>query len=266
MNQQTIGRPVSFPGVGLWTGQPTTLRLVPAPVDSGIMVIKDGVCIRVSPDNCFFFKRGLGVRTGSATVVSVEHLLAALYGLAVDNIRIEVDGAEIPFTDGSALPFVRLVQEAGITIQNRARNYYYLKKPLISVHGPTVIAAFPASSLQIGFFFSPERRNGRKGQKRWMNVTIDTASFVKRIAFARTFGRFHEVERLKKSLPFSIVSESGILYPEKFRSQDELVGHKIVDFLGALALLSRRLQARIVALRSGHAEHLRLVKLLQKQH
>ncbi len=205
------------------------------------------------------------MRTGSTTVASVEHLLAALYGLAIDNIRIEVEGGEIPFGDGSALPFVRLVQEAGITTQGRARDYYYLKKPLLCVHGPTAIAAFPASSLQIGFFFSSDRRNSRKGQKRWMNLTIDMASFLERIALARTFGQFHDVERLKKILPFKVVSESGFLYPEEFRSQDELVGHKVVDFLGALALLGRRLKARIVAWGSGHTEHLRLVKLLKNR-
>jgi len=265
LNQQTISRTVSFSGVGLWTGQPTAIRLVPAPADSGIRVVKDGTVIRVLPENCFFFVRGLGVKTGTTTVLSVEHLLAALYGLAIDNIGIEVEGSEIPFADGSAGRFVHLVQEAGITTQDRARDYYCLKKPVLSVHGLTAIAALPAPSLRVGFFFSPVHRNDRKGQKRWLNLTIDAPSFVGCVAEARTFGWFHDVERLKKILPFTVVSDRGFFYPQEFRSEHELVGHKIVDLLGALALLGRQLRARIVAWGSGHAEHLRLVKLLSNR-
>jgi len=263
LNQQTISRPVSFSGFGLWSGNRSSLRLRPAPAESGVVFKKNGATIPVNADNCFLFERGLGMRNGTTAVLSVEHLLAAIYGLGVDNIEIEVDGDEVPLADGSALPFASLLAEAGIVSQPKPKQYYYLKKPLLLASDTFFLTAVPCPALRIGFFYSAAIP---KTLKRWISLTIEQESFLHRIAPARTFGHFPDRTRLEKILSFGIHSDSGFLYPEEFRLPDEMVAHKVLDLLGGLAVLGRPFRAQIFALGSGHGEHLRLVKLLSRMH
>jgi UDP-3-O-[3-hydroxymyristoyl] N-acetylglucosamine deacetylase len=259
--QRTLRRPVSCAGIGLHTGLKVTLSLKPAPASSGIRFRRSdlgGADIPASVANLAGRSYATGLARDEASVQTIEHLLAALCGLGIDNALVELNHYEVPIMDGSASPFVYLVQEAGIKTLPAARQYLKVTRPLSIGHGDKRIALYPADHFKVTYSISFDHPLLHR-QVRTLRVTEDT--FVEEIAPARTFGFLKEVEWLRQhglalggSLDNAIVlGETGVLN-NPLRFEDELVRHKILDAIGHL-----------VAHRAGHALHTALAtKILQE--
>ena len=270
MREQTLAAPIEFTGIGLHTGQPVTMRILPAPAGKGI------VFRRVDLDN-FELRADVGSveRVAYATTLmsrgvwisTVEHLLSALYALGVDNAVIELDNFEVPILDGSALPYAEAIQQTGVSPLKTPRNYLRIEKPFVLEESGKSIAIYPSDSLsleyEIGF---PHPLIGH--QK--LEVQINPDSYRTLIAPARTFGFYHEVEALQAAglvrggtLENAIVlTENGMLNETSLRYPDEFVRHKILDLLGDFALIGQQVLGRLTANRAGHALHTRFVAAL----
>lgn len=260
--QQTLRRTVNCAGIGLHSGKKVTLSLAPAPVGHGIRfrrVDLGGIEIPAHVTN-------LGNRqqlqttlvNGSASVETVEHLLSALRGLGIDNARIDLNHPEVPIMDGSSAPWVYLIQDAGVKVQQAARKTLQVLRPMTFAHGDKRIALYPFDGFKVSYtitFDHPVVRN----QQKTMDLT-ETA-FVDDIAPARTFGFLKEVEMLRQrglalggSLENAVVlGETGVLNPLRF--EDEFVRHKILDVIGDLSLIGYAIQGHLVVHRGGHALH-----------
>ena len=268
MKQSTIKQSVSCSGVGLHSGKLVTLTLHPAAENTGIVFdihASSGVH-RVEPSPQAAVATGLATTLGvpGASVATVEHLLAALRGLEVGNVIIEIEGGEVPIMDGSAGPFVFLIQSAGIEEQPVAKKFIRIKKP-IEVREPDrngdKWARFePYDGFRIAFsivFNHPAI--DRTGQE----VVVDLAehSYVRDVARARTFGFMQEVEWLRENglaqgggLDNAVVlDEYRVLNADGLRYGDEFVKHKVLDAIGDLYLLGHSLLASVTAHKSGHA-------------
>ena len=270
MREQTLKGPIEFSGVGLHTGQPASMRILPAPAGKGI------VFRRLDLDN-FELKADVGSveRVAYATTLmsrgvwisTVEHLLSALYALGVDNAVIELDNFEVPILDGSALPYADAIQQTGMVQLQTPRSYIRIEKPFVLKDNNKSIAIYPSDSLsleyEIGF---PHPLIGH--QK--LEVRINAENYRTLIAPARTFGFYHEVEALQAaglvrggSLENAIVlTETGMLNETSLRYPDEFVRHKILDLLGDFALMGQQVLGRLTANRAGHALHTRFVAAL----
>ena len=267
--QRTLKQRASLEGVGLHSGARVHLTLAPAPADSGIVFERIDLLPRVEipalaervVDTTLNTSLGLGqVRIGT-----VEHLLAALVGCGIDNARVEVRGPEIPILDGSAAPFVQLVQEAGIHQQRATRRYLLVKRPVVVQEGDKSARLLPARHFSISYtidFKHPLISNQR------YRVDLSERAFQREIARARTFGFKRDVERLHKaglgrggSLDNTVVVDDfNILNPEGLRFPDEFVRHKILDAVGDLALLGMPVIGHFEAVKSGHALNHALVR------
>lgn len=197
-------------------------------------------------------------------IETVEHLLAALAALRIDNVLVELDAAEVPIMDGSAAPFIYLIHEAGVRSLSRARSCLRIKRPLtVGVDGREV-AVYPADSLRITYTI---QFNHPLLRYQYYSLAMDEASFIEEIAPARTFGFLKDVELMRQnglalggSLDNAVVlGETGVLN-NPLRFPDEFVRHKILDILGDLSLLGRPLLAHVVAARAGHALHTEMVR------
>ncbi len=266
--RRTLRRPVSTTGVGLHSGLPARLDLYPAPAGYGIRFVRRdlGVEIPATLDSLDRVEYATTLRHGAATVGTVEHLLSALYALGVDDVRIEVDGPEVPILDGSSAPFVILVHEAGLRTLDQPRSVIQLLRP-VEVHmGGKWARLSPSTGFQVEYTIAFEHPLLRQ-QSIALDVTLE--SFVEQIAPARTFGFLHEVEAMQEqglalggSLDNAIViGESAVLNGD-LRFEDEFVRHKVLDAIGDLALLGRPLQARLEAHKAGHAVHVALARTL----
>jgi UDP-3-O-[3-hydroxymyristoyl] N-acetylglucosamine deacetylase / 3-hydroxyacyl-[acyl-carrier-protein] dehydratase len=279
VNQRTIASPASFAGVGLHMGVQTTVTFCPAPPGAGIAFVRTDlagrpriqVCTANAVDECGPLRRTV-LRCGEAEAHTVEHALAAVLGLGIDNLTIEISGPEVPEPhDGSAARFADLLEQAGIVEQPAAREAFVIRRP-VTYHADGVeILALPGEGLQIAFtiqFDNPVIGT----QYRALRVTPD--SFKREIAHARTFVMHRDVEQLRSlglirggSLDNAIVvQDGGIMNAEPLRYPDEFVRHKLLDLLGDLALIGRPVQGTIHAVRSGHLHHLRFVRALEQEH
>jgi UDP-3-O-[3-hydroxymyristoyl] N-acetylglucosamine deacetylase len=259
--RRTLRREVACTGIGLHCGRPVRLRLVPAPAEHGIRFVRTDVGVEIkatlahigSQDHATTLQRD-GVSIGT-----VEHLLAALCGLGIDDVRVEVDGPEVPVLDGSASPFVILLHEAGLRPLAVPRQLLRVVQPVEVVHGGKVARLVPSEHFEVSYtigFDHPLLRHQA------LALRVTPRSFSEQIAPARTFGFLREVELLRKSglaLGGSlenavVIGETGVLN-NKLRFEDEFVRHKILDAIGDLALLGHPLVGRLEATRAGHALH-----------
>ncbi|MCI0443879.1 UDP-3-O-acyl-N-acetylglucosamine deacetylase, partial [bacterium] len=194
---------------------------------------------------------------------TVEHLLAALYGLGVNNIIIEMDSDEVPIMDGSALPFVEMLTAAEIVRFNKPNHFLQILEPIEVREGDRYIAVYPSEHFKVSYTISFAHPWLKKQEK---TIRITRENFVKQLSSARTFGFLHEIEEMRAnnlalggSLENAIVlTEHGILN-EHLRFADEFVRHKIMDLIGDLALLNYRLLGHVVAYKAGHHLHSELV-------
>jgi UDP-3-O-[3-hydroxymyristoyl] N-acetylglucosamine deacetylase len=249
-------------GIGLHSGNKVTLSLKPAPADSGIRFRRTDIGTHDVPATVRHLA-GIQLATGLAreevSVETVEHLLAALVSMGIDNVVVELNSPEVPIMDGSAAPFVYLVQEAGVKPLPAARKYVKIIRPIAMSRGDKRIALFPSDHFKVTYSVSYDHPLLRH-QSRTIRVTEE--SFVEHIAPARTFTFLKDVEMLRQnglalggSLENAIVlGETGVLN-NALRFDDEFVRHKILDAIGDLALVGYPVIGHLVAHRAGHALH-----------
>ena len=260
--QQTIGRSVACSGIGLHSGHKVTLRLRPAPADHGIVFKRldlDGLEIPADVTHVDSMHYATGLARDSVSVETVEHLLAALVSLEIDNALVELNQAEVPIMDGSAASFVYLVHEAGMKKLTAPRKFLKVVRPIALSRGDKRIALYPSDHFKVTYSISFDHPLLRH-QSRTMCMT--PAAFVDEIAPARTFGFLKEAEMLRQkglalgaSLDNAIVlGETGVLN-SSLRFEDEFVRHKILDVIGDLALVGYPIIGHLVAHRGGHALH-----------
>ena len=262
-----------FAGAGLHTGQYVRAAVRPAPVGAGLVFVRSDVTDR---DNRIPARGEAVSQTRLGTVVSnaagvsvstIEHLMAALAALGVDNAVIELDGPEVPVMDGSAEPFVDILDRAGLRRQNAARRYIEILEPVEVVDGDRRAALLPADRFEMSFAIDFE--TGAIGRQQ-VEFVMDEATFRGEIADARTFGFVHEVEALQRaglarggSMDNVVVIEGDtVLNPEGLRRPDEFVRHKALDALGDLYLLGAPVIGRFEGEKSGHEMNNALVRAL----
>jgi UDP-3-O-[3-hydroxymyristoyl] N-acetylglucosamine deacetylase len=259
--QTTIERSFCLKGVGVHLGRECTLTFNPAPVDSGIVFqrldLPGQPVIRAHIANVDSSLRCTRISAGPASVSTVEHVMAALFGVGVDNCHLTIDGPEVPIIDGSAAEFTRGLKQAGIVEQTEPRRCIALREPVWVSDGGRYMVALPSSEgLRISFTFTNDRGHVALSDQ-FAEFLLDPDIFEQEIAPARTMGWLAEVEALRKrglikggSIDIAVViGEDSILTP--LRYPNELVRHKILDTVGDLALVGR-LQAHVICIRSGH--------------
>jgi len=269
VNQRTIAEKISCTGIGLHTGEPVQLTLYPARADSGIVFLRtDLPCpveIPAKPRSVASTAHATTLGCGDATVGTVEHLLASLYSLGIDNVRVEVEGPEIPVMDGSSASFVFLIRAAGIFDQGAERRWMRIRKPIEIRDGERSIRIAPGRSLRVSY--SVDYTHPAIGRQKLEGFTLSGESFEREICRARTFGFLHEVEALWRNglarggnLDNTVVmDESRVLNRDGLRWSDEFVRHKVLDLIGDLALIGMPIEGHIVVERGGHALHQQLV-------
>ena len=267
--QRTIRRPVACSGIGLHSGQKVKLRLRPAPVNHGVVFKRldlDGLEIPADVSHVAGLHYATGLARDTTSVETVEHLLAALLSLGIDNAVVELNQAEVPIMDGSAASFVYLVHEAGIKRQAAPRKFLKVVRPISLSRGDKRIALYPSDHFKVTYSISFDHPLLRH-QSRTIRLTEDV--FVDEIAPARTFGFLKEVEVLRQrglalggSLDNAIVlGETGVLN-SSLRFEDEFVRHKILDAIGDLALVGYPIIGHLVAHRGGHALHASFAQMI----
>lgn len=273
LRQRTLKTLVTATGVGLHSGVKVTLSLRPAAPDTGIVFrrvdLVPPVDLPASPYSVVDTRLCSGLQQGEAKIGTVEHLMSALAGLGVDNAYIDVDGPEIPILDGSAAPFVFLIQSAGIVEQALPKRFLRVLKPVEVREGDKWVRLDPHDGYRLSFsiqFDHPAiERTGTE-------VTVDFAdhSYVREISRARTFGFMHEVEYMRDvglarggSLDNAIVmDEYRVLNADGLRYADEFVKHKVLDAIGDLYLAGHPLLAAYSAHKSGHALNNQVLRAL----
>src|SRR5919109_1762882 len=265
--QRTLRRQISCAGIGLHSGNKVTLTLKPAAADTGIRFRRTDVNVEIPATIAHV--TGLQYATvlgkDGATVETVEHLLAALVSSGIDNVVVELNRNEVPIMDGSAAPFLFLVQEAGVKKLSAVRKHLKIVRPVQITDGDKRIAVYPSDHFKVSYTISFDHPLLRH-QSRTERITEQ--SFAESIAAARTFGFLKEVEWMRQnrlalggSLENAIViGDTGVLNPLRF--EDEFVRHKILDAIGDLALLGYPIIGHVVAHRAGHALHTALVSQL----
>jgi len=268
-NQRTVAKRVMCTGVGLHSGKPAGLTLAPASPDSGIKFVRRdlGAEIPARADLVVDTMLSTTLGTGEATIATVEHVLAALAGMGIDNCRVEVDGPEVPILDGSSAPFVYLIQEAGIRVQPAGKRFLIVEKPVEVSLGDKLARLDPSSELAIRF--TADFNHPLITDQSYEFVFSDRR-FLREVAPARTFCFLRDIERMKAggraqggSLDNAIVvDEFSILNPGGLRFPDEFVRHKILDAMGDLTLTGMPVIAKFTARKSGHALNQELVRRL----
>lgn len=267
--QQTINRPVEVSGIGLHTAVPSRLRLLPAPAGIGIVFRRtdlDNFEIEAHGSNVARVSYATSLMKNGVLLSTTEHLLAALYSCGIDNVYVEIDALELPILDGSAQPFVRMIEQAGIRRLRKRRKYLKVTKPLEISESGRSIGIYPADEFRVRCFIDfPHPLIGKQETE----IAVGRESFCRELAPARTFTFTHEIEKLRAmglirggSLENAIVLTSDGLMQGELRFADEFSRHKALDLIGDLALLGRPLKALVVAHKAGHALHTRLVTRL----
>jgi UDP-3-O-[3-hydroxymyristoyl] N-acetylglucosamine deacetylase len=267
MRQQTLAGPIEFGGIGLHTGEHATVRILPAPADKGIVFRRIDLENFELPANVASVARVAYATTlmnRGVWISTVEHLLSALYGMGIDNAYVELDNFEVPILDGSAAPYSEAIARVGAARQRAQRQYIRINKPFVLTEGEKTLGIYPSDTFTVKYDIDfPHRLIGKQS----VEVQLTGTNYAEKIAPARTFGFYHEVEKLQASglirggsLDNAIVlTEKGMLNDTSLRFEDEFVRHKTLDLLGDFALIGQPVLGRLVANRAGHALHTRFV-------
>ena len=268
--EQTIASPIEFTGVGLHSGAPVTMRLLPAPAGSGIVFRRtdlDNFEIPATGRNVAKVSYATSLMRQGVLISTTEHLLSALIGMGVDNAIVELDNLELPILDGSALPYVEAFGNVGIRVQRRRRETIRILHDVEVREGNKFIGVYPGSGYSIQYAIDFPAPIGQ--QSATVDLAAETYGTV--IAPARTFGYKADESRLRDmGLIRGAGPENAIILgangPENgsLRFPDEYVRHKVLDLIGDLALAGRRIEGHVVAERAGHAMHTALVSRLMK--
>jgi UDP-3-O-[3-hydroxymyristoyl] N-acetylglucosamine deacetylase len=270
--QHTLNSAAIFSGVGLHSGRTVHCAIRPAAAGAGVNFIRTDLAgdNRIAARAESVIRTTLGTVIGNAagaSVSTIEHLMAAFAALGVDNATVELDGPELPIMDGSAAPFVRLIDRAGLKRQDAARSYIEILDPIEVVDGDKRASLAPAERFEIAFeiAFASAAIGGQH-----IDIVLDETSFRDELAGSRTFGFLHEVEALREaglarggSMDNCLVIDGDeVLNPEGLRSADEFVRHKALDALGDLYLLGAPLIGRFEGVLGGHTLNNALARAL----
>ena len=269
--QKTIGKPVSFSGIGLHTGSLTTVTFKPAPENSGITFfrvdLKGSPPIPANIDYVVDVSRGTTIGIGEAKVHTVEHALAAMVGLGIDNLNIELDAEEIPNGDGSSLPVMSTLQKAGIVEQDAEKQFIKVDRPIYYRQGDVTLSILPADELRVSMTIAYD--HVAIGTQ-YASYTITEETFAREIAPARTFCFLREVKMLQEkglirggSLESAVVIGDDTILNDELRFPDEFVRHKILDLIGDMFLLGRPVKGHVVGVKGGHEKNVLFSKQIR---
>ena len=273
VKQRTLKNVIRATGVGLHTGDKVYLTLRPAAPDTGIIFrrvdLEQPVEIRACPHNVGDTRLSTTLVSGEVRVSTVEHLLSAFAGLGIDNAYVDVSAPEVPIMDGSAGPFVFLIQSAGVEEQNRPKRFIRIKRPVEVRDGDKYARFEPYDGFSVEFTIDFDHPAFHDRTKR-ASMDFSTSSFVKEVSRARTFGFLREIEALRQqglalggSLDNAVVvDEFRVLNEEGLRYEDEFVKHKILDAIGDLYLLGHTLIGAFKGHKSGHSLNNQLLRAL----
>ncbi len=272
--QQTIQREVRLEGIGIHTGKPVKMTLRPAPADFGIKFIRvdlpDKPCIACNISNVINISmrpRRTSIGNKDLETQTIEHLLASLIGLGIDNIAIELDAEELPGMDGSALGFFEALKRAGKKELDAAKKIFPIREPIWVEEKDSILAVFPSDGLRISYTLN---YNHPMLKSQFMSYVLSEGSFEKEIAPSRTFCTKMEANELRnqglgKGADYSntlVVGEKGIIN-NRLRFEDEFVRHKILDLLGDLNLLGFSIKGHIIGFKSGHSLNIKLIQKIK---
>lgn len=300
MNQHTIQKPVSFSGIGLHTGKYVNATLLPAPENHGRVFkrvdLEDQPLVKADVSRVVSTNRSTVLQKGDAQVGTVEHLLSALTGLGIDNVLIEIDGPEVPILDGSAMPFVKMIEEAGIEKQNELCEFFQIEEPISyrdELTGSELVV-IPADRFQVTTMI--DFNSEILGQQ---YAYLDNLNkYSKEIAPCRTFVFLHDLEYLlgqdlikggdldnaiviadrpvhqeqldqlahKLSKPSIKIDKEGVLNTVQLRFQNEPARHKLLDVIGDLSLVGLPIKGRVVATKPGHKVNVEFAKILKNKY
>ena len=272
VRQQTIAEKVSCTGTGLHTGAPVQVVLRPARADTGIVFVRTDLDAQVEVParaaSLASTRFSTALAQGGIHIGTVEHVLSALRGLGIDNVRVELDGPELPVMDGSAAPFVYLIRSAGLYSQRERRCSIEILRPIEVIDGDRWIRIEPSDEFGVSYAVDFEHQSIRRQE--FSLASIDAVQFEREIAGARTFGFLRDVDALRSaglalggSLDNTIVlDDESVMNPEGLRWPDEFVRHKVLDLLGDLALLGVTLHGHVHVEKGGHTIHQRLVSAI----
>lgn len=274
--QRTIKKSIELKGIGLHTGISVNLKFKPAPINIGINFIrvdvKDSPMIKACVANVIEqdkSPRRTSVGNGAVEVHTIEHLMAALWHLGIDNIIIELDGQELPGLDGSAIGFIEILRKAGIEDQDAHKKVYQVRSPLWIEQHDAMIMVLPDNNFRVSYTLNYEHPL-LKAQ--YVSFVFDGETFEKEIAQSRTFCLEKEVNDLRKqglgkgaNYDNTVVVGADGVIDNKLRFEDEFARHKILDLLGDLYLLGYHIKGHIIAMRSGHPLNIQLVNRINTQ-
>lgn len=273
IKQRTLKTAIRATGVGLHSGEKVYLTLRPAPIDSGIVFrrvdLDPVVEICAAPENVGDTTLSTCLVKDGVRISTVEHLLAAIAGLGIDNAFVDVSAPEVPIMDGSAGPFVFLIQSAGVEEQNKAKRFIRIKKRIEVIDGDKKAIFEPFEGFKVSFGIDFDHPVFSTSSK-YSEIDFSTTSFVKEVSRARTFGFMNDIEYLRAnnlvqggSMDNAIVlDEYRVLNEDGLRYDDEFVKHKILDAIGDLYLLGNSLVGAFTGIKSGHALNNKLLRAL----
>ncbi len=265
--ETTVQRPVEITGVGLHSGVPVSLRILPAPPSTGIVFLRTDLQHFSIPASYRFVAKvsyATSLMRQGVLISTTEHLLSSLHSMGIDNAFIEIDNLEVPILDGSGQPFVEMIERAGIKTHRRRRRYLRVRRP-VSVEGNGKrITILPADSFRLTcdvFFDHP--MVGRQV----LELEVSPENYATQLAPARTFGFQHELDQMRNmglirgaTLDSAVCFDhTVVLNPGGLRFRDECCRHKALDLIGDLALIGKPLLGHVIAERAGHAMHVALV-------
>lgn len=269
--QKTIRKVIGCSGIGLHTGRDVTMTLRPSPPNIGIMFrrmdLADSPVVEARPENIVDVHYATTLGKAGVEVRTVEHLLAALAGLGIDNLTVDLSGPEVPAMDGSAAPFVDLLLEAGIRRYYVPKTYLKVTKPLTIEMGSRSIQILPSKRFRIHYSMG---FNHPCFSEQSIQIGVSRRTFIREIAASRTYSFLRDVEHLwRRGLGLGGSLENAVVIGEEgalngLRFDDELIRHKVLDLIGDLYLLGRPLQGTVVANGAGHLLHTALVKEIHR--
>lgn len=264
----TVRTPVECQGIGLHSGAPVRLRILPARAGTGIVfrrVDLDGFEIEAVGRNVARVSYATSLQKKGVLISTTEHLLSACIGIGLDNAIVELDNLELPILDGSAKPFVDLILKAGLRLQRKKRSYLRILREVEVREGNKFIAAYPASGYTVQYNINFAQPIGEQS----FEIDLSRDLYRQEVAAARTFGFLREEKAMRNMGLIRGASEENVIVVTDqgvkngpLRFEDEFVRHKVLDLIGDLALLGRQVVGRIVADRAGHAMHTALVARL----
>ena len=264
--ETTVQRPVEASGVGLHSGVPVKIRILPAPVSTGVVFVRtdlDGFQIPASWRHVARVSYATSLMRQGVLISTTEHLLSVFYSMGVDNVYVEIDNLEVPILDGSGLPFVKLIEQAGIRQYRRKRRYLRIRRPISVEDKGKRISILPDEVFRLTCDTDYPAPVGRQS----LELEVTPERYASELAFARTFGWQNDLDQMRNmglirgaSLANAVCfTAEGPMNPDGLRAVDECCRHKALDLIGDLALLGRPLLGHVIAERAGHAMHAALV-------